>query len=247
MVGGTKGIGLETARQFSAQGDTVVVGARQSRAEIAALANVEFMAADMGNPAAPGDLVRHAIDRHGRIDVLVNCVGGGLVRPDPNAVTDEQWLDMLTRSFLYAVRSSRVAVNQMRKPGGGSLINISSIHARLSKTDTIDYSAAKAALESYSKSLAINVAAANIRVNTVSPGPVVTPLWTDEGGLSDQFAEKLGVSGGQVMRDIAKQVPLGRFAEPGEIAAMVVFLASDSARIITGVNIRMDGGLSPAV
>ena len=162
-------------------------------------------------------------------------------------MSDEAWAETLNRSFLYAVRSCRAAVPLMRRQGGGTIVNISTVVSRMADPGVIDYAAAKAALESYTKSLSAALAPDRIRVNSISPGPVMTPLWTEPGGLADQFAQKMGTSGDVAMTEFAKHVPLGRFAHPDEIAAMVVYLASTPAEIITGTNIRIDGGMNMAV
>lgn len=244
--GGTRGIGLATAARFSENGDTVIVASRQNRPEVEALRGVEFFEADMTSADAPDKLIRHVIRKHGRIDILINCVGGGIIRADPVGLSDEVWFEMLTRSFFYAVRTCRAAIPHM--PKGSVIINISTQNAQLPEAIVIDYCAAKAALESFTKSLATHLAPDGFRVNAISPGPVTTPHWTEPGGWGEQLQERFGgVSIPEVLKQIEAMLPLKRFTEPSEVASIAFFLASDEAPTLTGANIRIDAGATPFI
>ena len=241
IAGGTKGIGLATARRFGALGARVVVGARSPSPDIEDLPFIEFVACNMADPKGPDALIDRAKSLAPKIDVLINSVGGAILRPEPAAVTDEQWMEMLNRSFLYAVRTCRAAVPYMTD-NQGAIINISSVTAQVAEPTAIDYGAAKAALDSFSKSLATTLAPRGIRVNVISPGVIATPLWTAPNGLYDQFSQVLGMPSGDIAKTFAAQIPLARLGDAEEIAGLVVFMATPDAGYMTGASVRVDGG-----
>lgn len=214
IAGGSKGIGLAIARRFAALGARVVIGARGRQPECDALPDAEFVPCDMNDPDGPCALVRSAAARGGPISVLVNCVGGGIIRPDPVNVTDDQWMDMLSRSFLYVVRACRAAVPHMIA-GQSSILNISSVAAQRGEPVAIDYAAAKAALDSYTKSLSTWLAPRGIRVNAIAPGNIATSLWSGEGGLAEQAGALMGIPPQQVMEESAAQKSVGAFWRTG--------------------------------
>lgn len=242
VTAASQGIGFASTRALLGAGAVVVAGAR-SPGELQESEFVTPVAVDLAKPDGPATLVELAADRHGRVDILVNVFGGGVYRIDGVAVSDEEWAETLDSNLMSAVRACRAAVPHMIAAGGGSIVNISSVNAALADFGFIDYCTAKAALNSFSKSLSVGLAHHRVRVNTVSPGPVTTRRWTDKGGLFDQLHQGLGVT-----RDaVVSSVPLGRFAEPDEVAALVLFLASDQAAMITGSDFPIDGGLIPVV
>jgi NAD(P)-dependent dehydrogenase (short-subunit alcohol dehydrogenase family) len=246
VAGASRGIGLAVTRTLARQGVQVVAGARHPEGHLDGIERVSPIVADVATAAGPGDLVAEAVNRFGRVDYLVNCVGGGIVRSDAAQVTDGEWSEMFERTFMSAVRACRAAIPHMVAAGAGAVVNVSSVSGSFPEPQVIDYCAAKAALHSYSKALALSVAAHGVRVNVVSPGPVVTPLWTDRGGLADQFAEANGVTPAEAMESFARDVlPLKRFAEATEVADLIAYLLSDSAAIITGCDYRIDAGMTP--
>jgi NAD(P)-dependent dehydrogenase (short-subunit alcohol dehydrogenase family) len=248
IVGGAgRGIGLAVARALAARDVEVVAGTRSPSAELEALTGVTTVIADLAAPAGGPSLVAAALDLHGRLDIVVNGVGGGEVRPDPALVSGEAWQTTLERNLLSAVWTCSAAVPHLRADGG-AIVNISSVAASMPDRNTIDYSAAKAALNSYSKSLALTLAPDGVRVNTISPGPVLTPLWTDPGGLADQFAKQYGVEPEAALQEFAdRYLPLRRIAQTDEIAALTVFLLSADARSVTGSDFPVDGGMNPSL
>ena len=184
----------------------------------------------------------------GGVDVLVNCLGWGLVRPGgPLSVTDDEWLQTIEMNLLTAVRACRAAVPSMRERGGGSIVCVSSISGFVPAPTTVDYAAAKAALDSFAKSLAASLAPDGIRVNVVSPGRTDTPMWTGDGATADQLAAMSGVTREQVLAGAAAAVPLGRFLEPREVADLIVLVASGRGAGLVGSRVVVDGGLSPVL
>jgi NAD(P)-dependent dehydrogenase (short-subunit alcohol dehydrogenase family) len=160
-------------------------------------------------------------------------------------VTDDEWLATLTIDFLAAVRVTRAALDLLEARGGGTVISVNSVNAKFADPLVIDYCAAKAALASLSKSLAKEVAPLGIRVNTVSPGPVETDLWLGGGGVAETVAQAAGGAPEDVAKGAAAQSPTGRFTLPGEVADLVVLLASGRAGNVTGADFVIDGGLIP--
>lgn len=149
-------------------------------------------------------------------------------------------------NLLSAVRATRAALPVMLQRGGGSIVNVSSVNALLPDPSVVDYAAAKAAMTNLSKSLSAEFAPQGIRVNTVSPGPVRTPLWTGPGGLAEQLAGAMGTDIDGAMQAMAEGlggIKLGRFGTAEEIAHLVVFLASPAAAWMTGSDVVIDGGL----
>jgi len=246
VTGASKGIGLAVTTALVNEGVHVVAGARGTSAEIDALADagsVTFVSTDLSAPHGPDQLVAEALEKGG-LDILINNVGA--VTPRVNGfldVTDEQWITSLTLNLMSAVRTTRAALPTMLENGRGSIVMTSSVNAYLPDPAVIDYSAAKAALSSFSKSLSKEVGPRGVRVNTVSPGPVRTDLWLGTDGVAQHVAEATGASPEDVEAGAASASVTGRFTDPAEVASAVVFLASDRSGNTTGANLIIDGGL----
>ena len=173
----------------------------------------------------------------GGLDILVNNAGG----PPPGTklprfgfldLTDDEWHAMLDFNLLSAVRACRAAIPLLVERGGGSIVNVTSGHARQPSAVNVHYGAAKAALANLTKALSEEFGAHDVRVNSVCPGPVNTPWWTDEGGAADIIAAHTGADRATLMTTTAPQMmalATGRLAEPQEIADAVVLLASPVA------------------
>jgi NAD(P)-dependent dehydrogenase (short-subunit alcohol dehydrogenase family) len=242
VTGASKGIGLAIVEALIEEGAAVVAAARH----VDGLpAEVHGVAVDLSTPDGASTLIaaaREVFD--GGLDVLVNNVGA--VKPRTGglrSIADDEWLATLTLDFLAAVRVTRGALDLLEARGGGTIVSVNSVNAKLADPLVIDYCAAKAALASFSKSLAKEVAPLGIRVNTVSPGPVATDLWLGAGGVAATVAQ--GGDASAVAAGAAAQMPTGRFTEPAEVADLVLLLASGRAGNVTGADFVIDGGLIP--
>ncbi len=253
VTGGGKGIGAAVARQLLEAGARVVVGSRKASTDLAGLAPADVLSpvdVDLSTAEGPAELVAAATERFGGLDVLVNNMGG-LAGGGPRfggflSVSDAHWVGSMELNLLSAVRATRAALPVMLQRGGGSIVNVSSVNALLPDPSVVDYAAAKAAMTNLSKSLSAEFAPQGIRVNTVSPGPVRTPLWTGPGGLAEQLAGAMGTDIDGAMQAMAEGlggIKLGRFGTAEEIAHLVVFLASPAAAWMTGSDVVIDGGL----
>ncbi|WNV84010.1 oxidoreductase [Umezawaea sp. Da 62-37] len=244
VTGASKGIGLAVTRALAAEGVQVVAGAREWHDDPSPL--VHPVSVDLGTPDGPARLVDEAVAVHGGVDILVNNVGaahprlGGFL-----TITDDDWTDMLTLNFLSAVRATRAALPHLLARGTGSVITIGSVNAFLPDPFVMDYSASKAALANFTKSLSKEVGPKGVRVNTISPGPVATALWLGADGVAATIA---AASNGQadaeaVAKEAATGMVTGRFTKPEEVADLVLLLASDRAGNVTGADFTIDGGL----
>ena len=246
VTGASKGIGLAITRALASEGVSVVAGALKGSSELDELtesADVRSVSVDLTTPAGPAELVEAAAATLGGIDILVNNVGA--VRPRLQgftALTDEDWTWSLTINLLAAVRTMRSAIPHMTGRAGATIVTISSVNAFLPDPGVIDYSAAKGALTNLCKSLSKELGP-GIRVNTISPGPVRTDLWLGSGGVAATVGEGTQADPSEVVRQQEAQAATGRFTYPGEIADLVLFLASRRAANITGSDFVIDGGL----
>ena len=204
---------------------------------------VRAVEADLAKPGGPATLVAAAGDQ---INILVNNVGAAPARPGGfGEITDEDWAASLALNLMAAVRTIRAALPVMVAAGKGAIVNISSANAFLPDPAVMDYSAAKAALASFSKSLSKQVGPHDIRVNTISPGPVATDLWLGDHGVAATVSRATGARPQDVQSRAAQQTVTGRFSRPEEVADLAVILASDRTANVTGANITIDGGLIP--
>lgn len=246
VTGASKGIGLAITSALVAEGARVTAGSRSVSDELRELIDggqVRQVSVDLSTADGPADLVASAIER-GPVDVLVNNVGGVTPRLEGFlSVTDDQWLQSLMLGFMAAVRTTRAALPHMLEAGRGTIVNTCSVNAFLPDPAVIDYSATKAALANFSKSLSKEVGPRGIRVNTVSPGPVSTGLWLGDHGVAATVAKAQGGDAGKVAEQQAQRAATGRFTEPQEVADLVVMLAGERAGNVTGSDFVIDGGL----
>lgn len=245
VTGASRGIGLAIVERFVAEGAVVVAGAR-TIGELDAMERVTAFAVDLATPEGPGRLIDHAVDLHGRVDVLVNNVGAAHPRLDGfQAVDDSAFETSLQLNFFAALRATRAAVADMSRRGEGAIINVASVNAFYQPDGgVIDYGAAKAALVNVSKSLSRELGSAGIRITSVSPGPVATDLWLGESGVAETVGAQSGVTAQAVQEGMASQMPTGRFTTPEEVAMIVALLASPKMNV-TGAQWVIDGGLVP--
>ena len=182
----------------------------------------------------------------GEVDVLVNNVGLAVQR-DLVEVTDEEWDEVWQLNVMSYVRAIRAVLPGMRDRKGGVIVNVSSTAGKRPSTSMPDYSVTKAAVLSLSRLVADLYAGDGIRCNAVAPGPTATQAWLGDDGLADQQASRSGKTREQVLEAVAKGRPLGRLAEPEEIANVVAFLCSDRASYVTGAAWSADGGTVPII
>jgi NAD(P)-dependent dehydrogenase (short-subunit alcohol dehydrogenase family) len=222
-----------------------VVGGALSVDSLEQIERVAAVPVDLVDPAGPGRLVGEAVDRHGRVDVLVNNVGGVKLRLGGFLdVSDEEFERSMQLNFYAALRATRAAVAEMVKRGGGVIVNVASVNSFFHPDGlVIDYGAAKAALLNVAKALSQELGSRGIRVNSVSPGPVATDLWLGEQGVAATIAAASGVDADTVRNDAIASMPTGRFTTPEEVATLVALLASPLTGNVTGSNYVIDGGL----
>jgi NAD(P)-dependent dehydrogenase (short-subunit alcohol dehydrogenase family) len=229
----------------------VAAGALNGSAELTALADASDMTIvldDLTTAAGCQTLVDQAVARFGGIDLLVNNVGG--VHPRTQGflqVADADWQWALEVNLLSAVRATRAALPHLISRAPSAIVTICSVNATLPDPGVIDYSAAKAALRSFCKSLSKEVGPAGVRVNTVSPGPVETALWLGAGGVAETVAQAQGTNPAEVRAAAVAGTPTARFTRPSEVARVVLLLASETAGNITGTDVLIDGGMVTTV
>jgi NAD(P)-dependent dehydrogenase (short-subunit alcohol dehydrogenase family) len=251
VTGASRGIGLAVAQALVREGVNVVAGALNTSAELGTLADgggVRVVLDDLTTTAGCQALVDAAVDEFGGIDLLVNNVGG--VRPRTDGflqVTDADWLWALDVNLLSAVRATRAAVPHLLERAPSAITTVCSVNATLPDPGVIDYSAAKAALRSFSKSLSKELGPAGVRVNTVSPGPVETALWLGAGGVAETIGRARGLEPAAVRQAAVAGTPTGRFTRADEVAQLVLYLSSAPAGNITGADVLVDGGLVTTV
>jgi NAD(P)-dependent dehydrogenase (short-subunit alcohol dehydrogenase family) len=255
VTGGSKGIGLAVVRGFLAEGARVAAVSRSLSPELRdAPGELLHVAADLTDPEAPREAVARTIEAFGGLDVLINNAGG----PPPGvklprfgflALGDGDWQAMLDFNLLTAVRACRAALPHLVERRGSAIVNVSSGMALQPSPMNVDYSAAKAALMTMTKSLAEEFGPRGVRINGVCPGPVRTAWWTDEGGAADIIAAQTASDRDTVLDALAPemmQLHTGRLVDPQEIADAVLLLASPRSGSTTGTEFVVDGGLVKA-
>ncbi len=236
VTGSTRGIGLAVAELLRAEGARVVSSGRAADGP-----GDLHVQADLALPGGPELVVASAQERFGHVDCLVNNVGGTDIRRLED-LTDDDWEASWQLNVMSAVRALRAVLPGMRERGQGAIVNVSSTAAKRPSTGMPDYSVTKAALLSLSRLVADVYAKDGVRCNAVTPGPTATDAWLGEGGLAEQQGDRE-----EVLRRVAAGRPLGRLAEPPEIASVVVFLCSDRASYVTGAAWSADGGTVPII
>lgn len=244
VTGASRGVGLETARRLRTAGAEVLMVAR-GETELQAAARplgAEYLAADITDPDADERIVATCAEQMGGIDVLINNAGLSFVRA-LDELTDDDWQGLWELHVMAPMRLMRAAAPRMAARGGGRIVNVCSSSGKRPSATNAAYSVTKAAQLSLSRVFANHYAAAGVLVNAVAPGPIASSLWLAEGGMADQTAAARGISRGEALEAQAAKVPLGRMAQPSEIADVIVFLASARASVVTGAAWSADGGL----
>jgi NAD(P)-dependent dehydrogenase (short-subunit alcohol dehydrogenase family) len=253
VTAGSKGIGLAVVRALLDEGARVVATSRSSSPELDALDRDELLhvPADLMDTRAPSAAVSRAVEAFGGVDILVNNAGG----PPPGTdlprfgfldLSDGDWRDMFEFNLFTAVRACRAAIPSMLERGGGSIVNVSSVHGRQPSAINVDYGAAKSSMINLTKALSAEFSPQGIRVNGVCPGPVLTPWWTEIGGAADILADRIGSDRDHVITTLAPQMmqlSTGRLVDAAEVAEAVAFLASPRSASTTGVELVVDGGM----
>ncbi len=249
VTGAGRGIGLAITTALAQEGATVVAANLTLNKELSALAErftVTPIALDMAAPDGPQHMIDQAIDQFGRVDILVNNVGaftfhaGGFL-----SITDQDWERSFALNLMTTVRAARAVLPIMVQQGQGSIVNVSSVNARLPGAEVAEYSAAKAAITNLTRMLAEEFTPQGVRVNAVAPGPVSTEAWVGPGGVADAIAQASGTTREAVVAQAAEMnhMTIGRMIAAEEVATLVLFLASDRAAGITGVEYLIDGGM----
>ena len=241
IIGGTSGIGLSTANLFLANGAKVVIVGRDpikghaAKQSLAAISNsIDYVQGDISRPADCISIIQQATDIFGKLDILVNSAGVY----QENLITDvseEDYtaiMDVNVKGVYFMCKS---ALPELRKSGGGSIINLASDAGINGNLLCTAYCASKGAVIALTKALALECAPYNIRANSVCPGDVATPL------LDSQLTAPNNIC---TLSDMANLYPLGRIAQPSEVAHVISFLASPAASFVTGAVWTVDGGLT---
>ncbi|WP_375203355.1 SDR family oxidoreductase [Hyphococcus sp.] len=234
IFGGNSGIGLSAAEEFAAEGATLSLTGRSQKTldEAAEKTGALTLQSDMADPAASVAAIKAAVEKNGPIDILfINAGVGGFAHVGD--VTESFWNDVNNVNLKGAFFAAQAALPHLRD--GGAIVFTGSIGSVLGIPGNVAYAAAKAGMRAVARIYAAELAARKIRVNVVSPGPTETPLFYRNPGMTEEAIEGMRAH----MREA---VPLKRIGEPREVARAVLFLASDDASYITGVDLFVDGG-----
>jgi NAD(P)-dependent dehydrogenase (short-subunit alcohol dehydrogenase family) len=238
ITGGSSGIGLATAKRFVEEGAYVVIAGREEKElkEAAAFIerNVTTVAGDVSRLEDLDRLYAVVKEKHGHIDVLFANAGAGTIAPLAVATEAhfDQTFDVNVKGVFFTVQKALPLFKD-----GGSIILASSVTNVLGSPGFSAYAASKAAVRNFARAWTMELKDRKIRVNSMSPGPTDTPALEKTTGLTAEQAK-------QAAAQFASQIPLGRRGKPEEIAAAVVFLASDESSFITGIDLPVDGGLA---
>jgi len=238
ITGGSSGIGLATARRFVAEGAQVVItGRREKELNEAAAAIGQNVTTVVGDVSRLDDLDRlYAVvkEKHGHIDILFANAGAGTIAPlmAASEAHFDKTFDVNVKGLFFSVQKALPLFSD-----GGSIILTSSVSNVLGLPGFSAYAASKAAVRNFARAWTLELKDRNIRVNSMSPGPIDTPALATTTGLTPEQAE-------QAAAQFASQIPMGRRGNPEEVAAAVTFLASDESSYITGIDLAVDGGMA---
>ena len=237
VTGSSSGIGRAVAAELAGRGMTVVVTSRSPQRARATAAEIEDqggtalgVAVELTEEGGPAALVDRTLEAFGRVDVLVNNAGAGQVGASETLAL-EDWQRIIDLDLTAPFRCAQAAARPMLAAGRGVIVNISSLTGHIGLARRAAYTAAKHGLEGLTKTLGVEWAQRGVRVMSVAPAYVDTELLA---GTSK--------AGGFTLDDVARRTPMGRLAEPREVARVVAFLASDEASFLTGSSVRVDGG-----
>jgi NAD(P)-dependent dehydrogenase (short-subunit alcohol dehydrogenase family) len=241
ITGGASGIGEATARRFAAEGAAVALadldaerGRTVAREIEGAGGRALFVETHAGREADAVRFVRAARERWGRLDALVNNAGMRLYQTVVDA-SEESWDAILAVNVKGYAFCAKAAIPLMRETGGGSIVNVASIRSVVAGGNMVQYDTTKAAVAGLTRAMALDHAADGIRVNAVCPGPIFTRF-------HERRAEAAGRTHQDFRAEFGRGTMLGRAGTPAEVAACILFLASDDASYVTGASLYVDGG-----
>ncbi len=253
VTGASSGIGRETALQLCAEGARVLLVARgeerlttateeATRAAESAGGAAAALALDVTDDNAGGHMLAAAERHFGQLDVLVNNAGAARWR-DLEEVPDEDWRAQYELNVMAPLRAMKAAIPPMAARGWGRVVNVCSTAGKRPSAAMAEYSVAKAAELSLSRLFADRYAKTGVLVNAVAPGPVEAEMWMEPGGLLDQSMDVSGAeSREEALAEAGAKRPIGRLAQPEEIASAIVFLCSERASYVAGAAWSVDGG-----
>jgi NAD(P)-dependent dehydrogenase (short-subunit alcohol dehydrogenase family) len=244
VTGGSLGIGRATARRLAGEGAAVVLCGHDDASVADALTElrgagleVDGRRADVSSAAEVEELVGFTAERYGGVDILVNSAGiqryGTVVD-----TSEELWDEVLAVNLKGMFLTAKHCVPELRRRGGGAIVNVASVQAFATQGGVAAYAASKAGVVGLTKAIAVDHAAENIRCNAVCPGSVDTPMLRFAAGLFKGDGTE-----DDTIRGWGSSHPLGRVARPEEVAEVIAFLAGDRASFVTGAELRVDGGL----
>ena len=238
VSGGAGGIGAASAELLAREGAAVIIGdilEEQGQATATQIAEaggrVQFIRLDVTDDEGWRWALKHTIDNFGRLDILVNNAGLSH-RTGVEETTGDAWDRIMDVNVKGVFLGTQAAIPEMRKAGGGSIINISSIYGIVGSPVSASYHASKGAVRIFTKSVAVQYAKHNIRSNSVHPGFVDSPMTQAFHSIPEVWQERVG------------KTPLGRMGTPEDIAAGVLYLASDESSFVTGAELVIDGGMT---
>jgi NAD(P)-dependent dehydrogenase (short-subunit alcohol dehydrogenase family) len=243
ITGGTQGIGRATAVMLAAEGASVVIAARGQELLDAVAAGIRAtggrvatVKADVSRAEDCARIVAGALEAFGRVDILVNNAGTSNTGAF-ESVTDETWQADFDLKMFGAIRLARLAIPEMKKQGGGRIVNITNIGAKQPRAKSMPTTVTRAAGLAFTKALSKEFAPDNILVNTVCIGLI-------RAGQHERKAARAGTDVEEIYAGMGRDIPLGRVGHAEEVANVITFLASDAASYVTGTSINLDGGTS---